>query len=364
MTSIEKVYIENFKSHKNYSLYLDKKYKHIVIYGKNGVGKTNLLDSLSFFSNAKGLRGSSLEEILPKDKETNSFTKIKIKIQSIDNVYDFSLKIIKEDNKLKKKILLGDKKISLADIKKHIKIIWLSPYMDKIMYEGQTLKRNFIDKMIIQNDNSFNKIIIGNKKDIAERLHVLKNAKDEKWLDILEKKIANDFYAIFVIRRQYAEELNNIISSKLKNFREVKIQYKNTLFKDLINKKDELIDLFLKELKNKRELDEITKRTNFSINSDEIIILDKKNNINTDACSTGEQKSSLLSIILANCWKLKNSNKKFILLLDEATSHIDEPNFKKLFDEVDKFETQIWYTGTNKNLFQVIENKGFFIHLQ
>ena len=117
MTSIEKVYIENFKSHKNYSLYLDKKYKHIVIYGKNGVGKTNLLDSLSFFSNAKGLRGSSLEEILPKDKETNSFTKIKIKIQSIDNVYDFSLKIIKEDNKLKKKILLGDKKISLADIK-------------------------------------------------------------------------------------------------------------------------------------------------------------------------------------------------------------------------------------------------------
>ena len=103
MTSIEKVYIENFKSHKNYSLHLDKKYKHIVVYGKNGVGKTNLLDSLSFFSNAKGLRGSNLEEILPKDKETNTFTKIKIKIQSIDNVYDFSLEIIREDNKLKKK---------------------------------------------------------------------------------------------------------------------------------------------------------------------------------------------------------------------------------------------------------------------
>ena len=51
-------------------------------------------------------------------------------------------------------------------------------------------------------------------------------------------------------------------------------------------------------------------------------------------------------------------------MLDEATSHIDAVNFKKLFDEVDKFDTQIWYTGTNKNLFQVIENKGFFIHLQ
>ena len=30
-------------------------------------------------------------------------------------------------------------------------------------------------------------------------------------------------------------------------------------------------------------------------------VLDEKNNISTDACSTGEQKSSLLSIILANC---------------------------------------------------------------
>ena len=71
-----------------------------------------------------------------------------------------------------------------------------------------------------------------------------------------------------------------------------------------------------------------------------------------------------MTIILANCWKLKNENKEFILLLDEATSHIDAENFKKLFDEVDKFDTQIWYTGTNKNLFQVIENKGFYIHLQ
>ena len=76
MTSIEKVYIENFKSHKNYSLCLDKKYKHIIVYGKNGAGKTNLLDSLSFFSNAKGLRGSTLKEILPKNKEKNFLTKI------------------------------------------------------------------------------------------------------------------------------------------------------------------------------------------------------------------------------------------------------------------------------------------------
>ena len=130
------------------------------------------------------------------------------------------------------------------------------------------------------------------------------------------------------------------------------------------NDRNTIINLFAKKLKEQRQLDEVSKRTNFSINSDQTLFFDKTNKFNTDRCSTGEQKSSLLTIILANCWKLKNENQEFILLLDEATSHIDAVNFKKLFDEVDKFGTQIWYTGTNKKLFQVIENKGFFIHLQ
>lgn len=363
MPSIEKVYIKNFKSYKNYTLTLDRKFKHIVVYGHNGVGKTNLLDGISYFSNRKGLRGSSLEEILPNGRLNEVNTQFKIKIKSLKNIFDLSLKITNEDSKLKKKLFLDEKRISLSIIKNYIKIIWLSPYMDKIMYEGQTLKRNFIDKMITQNDSYFNKISLNLKKDIGERLNILKNSKDEKWLNLIEKKIANNIYEIFEIRRNYAANLNVIINKQLNKFKKIRIEYKNKLFSNLKNK-DNLIDLFLNELKNRRELDEITKRTNFSISSDEIYIIDTEKNISTDICSTGEQKSSLLTIILANCWKLKNENKEFILLLDEATSHIDTVNFKKLFDEVDKFDTQIWYTGTNKNLFQVIENKGFFIHLQ
>ena len=363
MPSIEKVYIKNFKSYKSYKLSLDKNFKHIVLYGNNGVGKTNLLDGISYFSNRNGLRGSNLDEILPNDRLNEVDTHFKIKIRSLDNIFNLTFKIINEDNKLKRKLFLDEKKISLTTIKNYINIIWLSPYMDKIMYEGQTLKRNFIDKMITQNDSYFNKILLNFKKDITERLNILKNSKDEKWLNIIEKKIANNIYEIFDIRRNYAENLNVIINRQLNNFKKIKIEYKNKLFSNLENKND-MINLFLKELRNKRELDEITKRTNFSISSDEISFMDIENNISTDSCSTGEQKSSLLTIILANCWKLKNENKEFILLLDEATSHIDSENFKKLFDEVDKFDTQIWYSGTNKNLFQVIENKGFFIHLQ
>ena len=83
MPSIEKVYIKNFKSYKSYFLELDKKYKHIVVYGHNGVGKTNLLDGISYFSNRKGLRGSSLEEIVPNNRLNEINTHFKIKHRRI-----------------------------------------------------------------------------------------------------------------------------------------------------------------------------------------------------------------------------------------------------------------------------------------
>ena len=46
------------------------------------------------------------------------------------------------------------------------------------------------------------------------------------------------------------------------------------------------------------------------------------------------------------------------LRLDTMQKSIDGLDTK-----VEKFNTQIWYTGTSKNLFQVIENKAFFIDL-
>lgn len=49
MASVTKINIKNFKSHKQYNLEISKDYQHIIIYGDNGVGKTNLIESLSFF---------------------------------------------------------------------------------------------------------------------------------------------------------------------------------------------------------------------------------------------------------------------------------------------------------------------------
>ena len=102
MASIDKLKITNFKSYKDYDLVINNNNKHIVIYGKNGVGKTNILESLSLFSNAKGLRGAGIEETMPKDNTSKLQTKISINIISLIQKYKLSLLIKEESGQFKK----------------------------------------------------------------------------------------------------------------------------------------------------------------------------------------------------------------------------------------------------------------------
>ena len=234
-----------------------------------------------------------------------------------------------------------------------------SGYSRKIGFEGgQMPLQRRVPKFGFKNNQ-----VIDYQKNVSERIQVLRSSKDEKWLNIIETKISENMLEIFKTRRSYSVILNDIIKKYLEYFRLREIIYNNVNF-NFTDDKNILLQLFKEKLKTNRDIDEISKRTSFSINTDEVIIFDSKKKLNSEFCSTGEQKACLLTIILANCWKLKNENKDFILLLDEATSHIDEGNFSKLINEIEKFKTQIWYTGTSKKLFQVIENKAFFIHLQ
>ena len=59
---INSLSIQNFRNHENFEIITKK--PSVVIYGKNGVGKTSILEALSIFTNGKGLRNSKLIEMI------------------------------------------------------------------------------------------------------------------------------------------------------------------------------------------------------------------------------------------------------------------------------------------------------------
>ena len=66
---ISKITLNNFRSHQEFSL--NSRSNNIVLYGENGAGKTNILESLSLLSPGRGLRNAKNEEIINKNHNTN-----------------------------------------------------------------------------------------------------------------------------------------------------------------------------------------------------------------------------------------------------------------------------------------------------
>jgi DNA replication and repair protein RecF len=66
---ISKIILNNFRSHENFSI--DANSSNVVLFGKNGVGKTNILESISLLSPGRGLRNAKNEEIINKKSGIN-----------------------------------------------------------------------------------------------------------------------------------------------------------------------------------------------------------------------------------------------------------------------------------------------------
>ena len=62
---IEKLILSNYRNHKFLELYFEKNI--ILICGKNGSGKTNILESISLFDSSAGLKSSGLKELINND---------------------------------------------------------------------------------------------------------------------------------------------------------------------------------------------------------------------------------------------------------------------------------------------------------
>ena len=80
--------------------------------------------------------------------------------------------------------------------------------------------------------------------------------------------------------------------------------------------------------------------------------------------STGQQKTVVLMILLAQCNYLVNCKHiNPILLLDEIGSHLDSNNRQILLDMINRFEIQFFLTGTDKDLFSFVSTKAKFYNI-
>ena len=86
--------------------------------------------------------------------------------------------------------------------------------------------------------------------------------------------------------------------------------------------------------------------------------------IDASLLSTGQQKTLVLMILIAECNYLINTkNITPIVLFDEICSHLDSVNRQLLLEMTDLFDIQFFLTGTEKSLFSFISTNADFYNI-
>ena len=116
MEYISSLTLSHFRSHKISKLLLDE--RPVVVFGKNGTGKTNILEAVSLFSPGRGLRRATANDITRKPEAIG--WKIEGKVNSKISEYEVA---ISSANGESRRLFLDGKKASIMKLGQIVRIV-------------------------------------------------------------------------------------------------------------------------------------------------------------------------------------------------------------------------------------------------
>ncbi len=358
--NIDSLSLRNFRNYK--SIDFEFKSNFTVFTGENGIGKTNILEAISFLSPGKGLR------YLNKIDEANYQHQDSWFVSALlTNLFGQS-KIVTSCDKQKKKrhILLNDKAITKqAELAKLVSMNWLTPQMDGLFIGSSSRRRKFLDKIVSNFYPDHDSHIYIYEDSMRQRAKLLQEYADPLWIKILEDKMAQKAIAIAAARIETIQLITQDIENTKSNFPKAQIKIIGFV-EDLLSKHKalEAEEIFKEKLFHNRITDKNSKRTGSGIHLSDIEVSHQANLIKAAFCSTGEQKALLINILLAEIrTKIAWQNTVPILLLDEIIAHLDENRRKSLFSDLLELNCQVFTTGIKPEAFDFIANYATILRL-
>ncbi len=348
---IKSLKLINFRSHSDFSLSLSG--KPLAIIGDNGAGKTNILEAISLLSPGRGIRNSKFSEMV---KDDNSMPwGVNFNILSNGKNYEVSSGL--RDNQKGRDIKINSKKVSGSSALPEIILLsWLTPSMDQIFNETPSYRRRFIDRLCAVYEKNHTKNIKIYEKLMAERNSSFKSkVLDNVWLDALENQMSDVSIAIAETRLTFISDLNKVLETNLdpvwpRAHLEIYGFVENLVSSWNSGKAKEML---CNEFKNNRERDFFSKRTNEGVHRSDLLVNEKNKKIEAKKCSTGEQKSLLMGIILSHLELVSSFKSRYpVLLLDEVLAHFDKIRRKSFFKQIQEIGSQIIMTGTDISVFE------------
>lgn len=363
VTGIKRLILTQFRNHAR--LEINTQSKINVLFGPNGAGKTNILEAISILNSGRGIRSAETSELSRNCEDGGSFA-----IAAVLGNGEDERRIgigIDAQNPTRKIARLNGKDTATRNLMDTLRVVWLAPSMDRLFASAQSERRKFLDRLVVSFYPETAQTISDYEKLLRERNKILEFPfPDSIWLDNLEKQLASAAFAIAIARIQAVSALQNAILDRPESlfpksqlFLEGEIEEKAQSGESI----SEIEAFIIGKLKENRPLDKAMGRTMFGTHKTQFNAMHKTNGMMAEKCSTGEQKSLIVGLILAQAQLIANGLKTHdedcfgapnpIILLDEAFAHFDEKRREGLARELMNIKAQVWLSGTDKSQFEI-----------
>ncbi len=354
----------------------------VVITGENGSGKTNILEAISFLTPGRGLRSAKLADIrrvtpaVIDESYLPGNTSWAVSAIVSKNGEEFEIgtaveKNIREteeesrhfDRRIVK--INGQKGSSQSELGQYLSAIWLTPQMDRLFRGGSQPRRSFLDRLVYAFDTEHAKRTSTFEHLYKQWYQLIKSTNgraDANWLLSLEESMSAAGVAIAAARREQIARLNRFIESAPDDvFPDVQMELDGTIEQMLDTLPAvEVEDYYRHKLAEQRK--NVLYNDNIDgVNRSDFKVYYKKKRMPAELCSTGEQKSLLVSIILAQT-KCQIVNQGFapVLLLDEVCAHLDDGKKEALLSKIRELDLQAFITATNPEIFSAFNGYAEF----
>ena len=373
---------------RNYAfLRLNAELAPIILTGDNGTGKTNILEAISFLTPGRGLRSAKLSDIkrmtpalVPDEYMPEKIGSVNWAVSAlvqkdgeeveIGTAVERNFRETEEDESrsFDRRIVKinGNKIASQSELGKYISAVWLTPQMDRLFRGGSQPRRSFLDRLVYAFDLEHAKRTANFEHLYRQWYQLLKEGcRDNSWLASLEENMAALGVAIAAARREQIAKLNRFIETEPDDvFPNVVLQLDGVIEKMLDSSPAVEAEDFYAQYLCKQRRNVMFNDTIDGVNKTDFKVFYKKKRMPAELCSTGEQKSLLISIILAQT-KCQTLHQGFapVLLLDEVVAHLDDIKREALLKKISELQVQAWITSTDPTLFDSLRGTAQFISL-
>jgi DNA replication and repair protein RecF len=245
-------------------------------------------------------------------------------------------------------------------------VLWITPDMDRVFTEGATVRRRFLDRLVLALDPTHANRLYAHERAMHERMLLLRQGHpDLGWLAALEDTMAGAGVAIVAARRETAERLSRTAHERSGPFPAVSLASTGLIEGWLEEDPALAVEERLKDaLAAGRRSDAEAGGTAVGPHRSDVDVRHATSGRPAAACSTGEQKTLLIAIILASADVQAGLRRAApLLLLDEVAAHLDGRHRSALFERVAGIGGQAWYAGTDRAVFRPLEGSAKFIGL-